>query len=164
MKIHNPASPSEILLEYFLHSPDSVISSGKANFVKSLILNKTKITEEIANTLANIFITSQDFWLNLQKQYEQSLEKPLKDMSISCDTCIKALASLSVTKQPAYFPIASGEPVYLLTEQVYKYLLSKCTEDEAWDLGWLGQSEPHAISKGMPEKLKKLIQKHNNTY
>ena len=164
MKLSNPAHPVEIILEYFLDSPDHVVSSGKHEYIKALIINKSNINEQHAQVLANVFQTSVLFWLNLQKQYDICLEKPLKDMSINCDTYIKALISVSKTKQPAHFPTESGESLYLLTEQAYKYLLSKCTEDEAWDLGWLGQSEPHAISKSMPEKLKKLIQKHNNTY
>jgi hypothetical protein len=33
--------------------------------------------------------------------------------------------------------------LYVISEQAYKYFLSKCTEDELWDLGFLGQSEKH---------------------
>ena len=39
-------------------------------------------------------------------------------------------------------PAKIGE-LYLITEQAYKYFLSKCTEDELWDLGFLGCSEEH---------------------
>lgn len=162
MNLANPAHPVEIILEYFLDSPDHVVSSGKHEYIKALIINKSNINEQHAQVLANVFQTSVLFWLNLQKQYDTCLEKPLKDMSINCDTCIKALISVSKTKQPAHFPTESGESLYLLTEQAYKYLLSKCTEDEAWDLGWLGQSEEHTKSVPMSKSLIDLIQKNTS--
>lgn len=46
-------------------------------------------------------------------------------------------------------------PVYLLTEQAYKYMLSKCTKDELWDLGFLGNSEEHVVKSQMPFNLKR---------
>ena len=33
--------------------------------------------------------------------------------------------------------------LYVMTEQAYIYMLSKCTKDELWDMGILGQSEKH---------------------
>lgn len=36
-----------------------------------------------------------------------------------------------------------SQNLYVISEQAYKYFLSKCTEDELWDLGFLGQSEKH---------------------
>ena len=36
--------------------------------------------------------------------------------------------------------------LFIISEQAYKYFLSKCTEDELWDLGILGCSEEHVRS------------------
>lgn len=171
MKISNPVHPSEIILECFLNSPDFVIFANKTEYVKSLILNKSDINQESANILASFFQTSIEYWLNLQKQYKDSLEKPLQDMSISFDDSFKGAKETLITGIPSKVLIGYDQkpnnkeiiaPVYMLTEQAYKYLLSKCTADEAWDLGWLGQSKEHAISKNMPEKLKDLIKKEKS--
>lgn len=168
MKFNSPVHPSEIILEYFLDSPDFVISANKQEYIKNLILNKSDINQESANILASIFQTSTDYWLNIQKQYNDSLEEPLQDMSVSFDDSFKGAKEALITGIPSKVLIGYGQepnnkeiiaPVYMLTEQAYKYLLSKCTEDEAWDLGWLGQSEKHVVSVDMPKKLKTLLHK-----
>lgn len=159
MKLQIVVHPSSIILEYLLEHLSKVLESNSEEYLKVLILDKKDLTKSDSDILSNIFSTSSDYWLNLQKQWDLLKEEPLKDMSISCDTCIKALISISNTKQPAYFPTVSGEPIYMLTEQSYKYLLSKCTEEEAWDLGWLGQSEEHISSKKMDNKLLKSLNK-----
>lgn len=46
-------------------------------------------------------------------------------------------------------------PVYLLTESAYKYMLAKCTEDELYDMGILGQSEEHTVKVEMPFNLRR---------
>ena len=55
-----------------------------------------------------------------------------------------AVSHVVETSQPASIPVADGDDLYIISEQAYKYFLSKCTEDELWDLGFLGQSEKHA--------------------
>lgn len=166
MKLYNPSHPSDILLQYFLASPDLVVSSGKQILVTSLINNKTPITEEISDTLSSIFQSSKDYWLNLQKQWDSAQfpeDKPCPDMSINYDMHIGGpYGQVQDEGRPVRVNVVQHDPsvqVYILTEQAYKYMLSKCTEDEAWDLGWLGQSEKHAVSKGMPKKLKDLIKR-----
>lgn len=62
--------PSKIVLEYFLDSPDLVVSSGKQDLVVSIIKDNKKITSDVAETLASIFLTSQEYWENLQIQYD----------------------------------------------------------------------------------------------
>lgn len=47
------------------------------------------------------------------------------------------------------------QPVYLLTECAYKYMLSKCTEDELYDMGILGQSTEHIVKVEMPFNLRR---------
>lgn len=49
------------------------------------------------------------------------------------------------------------EPVFLITQQAYNYLLKSMKEDEAWDLGFLGCSEEHVVPKEVNPKLKQLI-------
>ena len=39
---------------------------------------------------------------------------------------------------------------YEKLEEAYKYFLSKCTEDELWDLGFLGCSEEHVRVANVP--------------
>lgn len=155
MNLHNPAHPSEIILEYYLSSPDFVVSAGKPKTLKNLIQNKIPITQEYAEILANIFQTSVDYWLNLQKQYDLAEKpEPLQDKSIVCDTLDLAFSSLSETGRPSNY-----QGTYLLSEQSYKYLISGRTQDEEWDLGWLGASEKYTISTKMPKALTDAIDK-----
>jgi len=86
-------------------------------------------------------------------------EKPLADHSVKFNYAHQALVYVEETKGIASVPISNNQSVYVMSEQAYKYMLSKCTSDEAWDLGILGQSEEHAKSVGMPEKLKSLLNK-----
>ena len=159
MKLHNPSHPSEILLNYYLDNPSFVVSSGKANLLRHLILEKSSINKGIADILAGIFQTSSDFWLNLQKQYDKSKkEEPLEDKSILCDTMDLAIISLQETGRPSHY-----QDMYLLSEQSYKYLISNLTKDEEWDLGWLGASEKYAIAKKMPKALVEAIDKLKTT-
>lgn len=85
-------------------------------------------------------------------------ELPLEDMSIQASTLLQAailtLNEGTPTKVLTQHSDTQSSNVYMLTEQAYKYLLSKCTEDEAWDLGWLGCSEKHATKVDMNPKLK----------
>lgn len=85
------------------------------------------------------------------------LTDPAKHFSWASD----AIEYVRNTNGIAYssFDLNRDKPIYFMSEQAYKYMLSKCNEDEAFDLGILGQSEEHAKSVGMPEKLKSLLNK-----
>lgn len=164
MKLHNPAHPSEILLDYFLSSPDFVVSSGKQTLVSSLILNKTAIDEEISDTLSGIFQTSKDFWLNMQKQWDQAqlmlgTDKPCPDVSKEVIMPLSAINHVIKTGIPTrtYLDEDKSNPVVVMSLQAYQYMLSKCTEDELWDLGFLGQSEEHAQRVDLPSKFKAAL-------
>ena len=76
---------------------------------------------------------------------------------------LAAFKHVNSTKEPVYINNVieqQVEPIYLLSKQAYLYLISNCTQDEAWDLGWLGQSEQHAKKVPMPEAIKRAIQHH----
>ena len=70
-----------------------------------------------------------------------------------------AVSHVVETSQPASIPVADGDDLYIISEQAYKYFLSKCTEDELWDLGFLGQSEKHVrpADVSILRKLTKLL-------
>ena len=72
------------------------------------------------------------------------LNKPCPDISKELDM-ENAFEYVNNTHSPAKI----GD-LYLISEQAYKYFLSKCTEDELWDLGFLGSSEEHARSVDVP--------------
>lgn len=151
MKLSNPVHPSELILEYYLNSPSYVVSSGKEEVLKNIILNKISITDSIANILCNVFQTSKEYWMNLQKQWDEAnaiLEsnEPCPDVSVKFTGYLKGpLAQAHEEGRPVKENIYDDVSVYILSEQAYKYMLSKCTKDEMWDLGFLGQSEKHVI-------------------
>lgn len=89
-------------------------------------------------------------------------ETKCPDMAVELETINKAAEYVLKTNSPAFvqYGITDDEgkehvaPVYLITEQAYKYFLSNCTADELWDLGFLGQSPEHCVKSTMPFKLK----------
>ncbi len=95
------------------------------------------------------------------------ISKPLKDMSKPFGNLFRAATFTAEEQTPTTCLIAThdsegvqtNKKVYILDEQAYKYFLSKCTEDEVWDLGWLGQSEKHAKRSQMPQKLVEQLKK-----
>lgn len=73
-------------------------------------------------------------------------DQPCPDVSKRIDgSVMDALSHVVDTNQPAIIPMV-GNDLVVITEQAYKYFLSKCTKDELWDLGFLGQSEKHIKS------------------
>ena len=81
---------------------------------------------------------------NIAAQFDGS-ETPCPDLSKKINgSLMDAVSHVVETSQPASIPVADGDDLYIISEQAYKYFLSKCTEDELWDLGFLGQSEKHA--------------------
>lgn len=143
-------APWEIILEYAL-------ASGKdlsASIVSDIIKLKRDLTPEDYPKLAQIFETSVEFWSNLQAGWIQSFLNtgPLKDTASNSLSIELAVANTLRTGEASYTLYGAQKvPVYVLTEQAYKYFLSKCDADEAWDLGFLGASEEHA-KKGSPLK------------
>lgn len=86
-------------------------------------------------------------------------DKPCPDIAkVVGKTVSESVDYVLETSEPTIIPTTSGNLV-LLTEQAYKYFLSKCTEDEMWDLGFLGNSEKHARPVGVPKTLKELIER-----
>ena len=87
----------------------------------------------------------------------------LQDPAVPFTSSLAAFKHVAYTKSPVYLNgIVEGqtEPLYVISEQAYKYLISSLEEDEKWDLGWLGQSEQHAKKVPMPEAIKRAIQHH----
>lgn len=87
-------------------------------------------------------------------------EKPLADPAKHFEWASDAIEYVRDGKGIAYSSFDERDkPIYFMSEQAYKYMLSKCTEDEAYDLGILGQSEQYVKSVGIPDKLKSLLNK-----
>ena len=158
--------PSELLYEMLLDASHTLLKTYPELF-KNIVLNKKDLTEEDCECLAIAFQTSKEYWINLQKQWENSKPNLLADMSTTYLDTFKASQDCILSGSPSKCPVTVYDSegsqriksVYIMTEQSYKYLLSKCTEDEAWDLGWLGASEKHAESRSISPQLKKLIEK-----
>lgn len=163
MKLCNPVHPSEIILEYILNN-DNSIYEDKVNLLKLLILNRTNIDERTAMILAEIFKTSIDFWLNLQKQYDDAQEKPLNYVPKTTLLPFSAINNVLKTGEAYYTYLNGNEPkedekVVVLSTKAFEYLMLNKTQDEFWDLDFFGASAEHAVSKGMPKKLKELLGK-----
>ena len=87
----------------------------------------------------------------------------LQDPAIPFTSSLAAFKHVAYTQSPVYLNgMVEGqtEPLYVISEQAYKYLISSLEEDEKWDLGWLGCSEQHTQSRGMNPKLLKKLQEH----
>lgn len=160
----NFVHPSQIVLEYYLGNPSFVVSAGKEEILETIITNKVKITENIANILAGVFCTSKEFWLNIQKQYDSALVDFEEFLETSHDTfkgSQKTILKGCPTKVLVSAHTENGheiiEPVYIITEQAYKHLISKCNHTDLWDLGYLGCSEKNIKKVEMPEAIKRLI-------
>ena len=77
-------------------------------------------------------------------------ERPCPDLAIVVGSCTEdSVDHVLETGEPTILPTTNGNLV-LMTERAYKYFLSKCTEDELWDLGFLGASEKHARPVDVP--------------
>lgn len=134
-----------VVLMYSLSSPKDLSTS----FVSDIIRNQSDLTPEDTKRLAELFGTSEQYWINLQTQYDKAnkiLETnvPCPDLAQKVDALTDTVVD-AVAKEGTPLQILSsdGSPVYVITEQTYKYMLSKCTKDELWDMGILGNSETH---------------------
>lgn len=77
--------------------------------------------------------------------------KPMPDMSkeFSHEEAFEYAASTGSPAKVGVLPIADefeSQNLYVISERAYKYFLSKCTEDELWDTGFLGCSAEHVRS------------------
>lgn len=83
------------------------------------------------------------------------LDKPCPDMAKEMSH-VDSFLYVAQTGSPAkvgILPVGnefSPQKLVVITERAYEYFLSKCTEDELWDLGFLGASEEHARSVDVP--------------
>ena len=82
-------------------------------------------------------------------------ENPCPDMAKEMSH-VDSFLYVALTGSPAkvgIIPVANefqSQNLYVISEQAYKYFLSKCTEDELWDLGFLGCSEEHVRVANVP--------------
>lgn len=82
-------------------------------------------------------------------------ENPCPDMAKDLSH-VESFLYVALTGSPAkvgIIPVANefqSQNLYVISEQAYKYFLSKCTEDELWDLGFLGCSEEHVRVANVP--------------
>lgn len=82
-------------------------------------------------------------------QFQQDEYTPCPDMSEEAQTEYEAFTYVINTSGVSKIhlkPLSQefeAQNLYVMTEQAYKYMLSKCTKDELWDMGILGQSEEH---------------------
>lgn len=82
-------------------------------------------------------------------------ENPCPDMAKDLSHA-ESFLYVAQTGSPAkvgIIPVANefqSQNLYVISEQAYKYFLSKCTEDELWDLGFLGCSEEHVRVANVP--------------
>ena len=82
-------------------------------------------------------------------------ETPCPDMAKDLSHA-ESFLYVALTGSPAkvgIIPVANefqSQNLYVISEQAYKYFLSKCTEDELWDLGFLGCSEEHVRVANVP--------------
>ena len=86
---------------------------------------------------------------------EVDSENPCPDMAKDLSHA-ESFLYVALTGSPAkvgIIPVANefqSQNLYVISEQAYKYFLSKCTEDELWDLGFLGCSEEHVRVANVP--------------
>ena len=101
--------------------------------------------------------------MNMQKEWDEvnsilSADKPCPDVSVRFTGYLRGpFAQAHEEGRPVKEFIYNDQPVYILSEQAYKYMLSKCTEDEMWDLGFLGQSEKHMKKVELPKPLQNKL-------
>ena len=171
MKVISPIKPSKAITNAILDNID-ILDEFKIKFLRSVLDNDQPITDHIAIGLVSAFATAEKpvttitvgYWRNIQLEWDAANStEPLQDVAKLFTSTLAAFKHVNSTKEPVYINNVieqQVEPIYLLSKQAYLYLISNCTQDEAWDLGWLGQSEQHAKKVPMPEAIKRAIQHH----
>lgn len=151
--------PSEIILEHLIGFQGEVHLS-----IKALVLGQKDLIEEDAKRLAKTFDTTPEYWMNLQHQWNDmnrylGEDSQLEDMAREVIMPLSAINQVIKSSTPVrtYLDEDKENPVIVMTERSYQYLRSKCTSNEAWDLGWLGESEEHVRKACMPEAVLNLL-------
>ena len=99
-------------------------------------------------------------------QFQQDEYIPCPDMSEEAQTEYEAFTYVINTSGVSKIhlkPLSQefeAQNLYVMTEQAYKYMLSKCTKDELWDMGILGQSEKYVKKVELPKPLQNKIKRY----
>ena len=163
MSIKTVAHPSEILYDMVLEVPKDLLQISNYELFKDIILNKKDLTEQNCIFFAKVFQTPKEYWMNMQAQWDEAnsivgANKPCPDVSVRFTDYLRGpFAQAHEEGRPVKEFVYNDQPVYILSEQAYKYMLSKCTEDEMWDLGFLGQSEKHMKKVELPKPLQNKL-------
>ena len=116
---------------------------------------KTKLKESEKSPLAQVI-----------NQFQQDEYTPCPDMSEEAQTEYEAFTYVINTSGVSKIhlkPLSQefeAQNLYVMTEQAYKYMLSKCTKDELWDMGILGQSEEHVKKVQSSQTLQNKIKRY----
>ena len=116
---------------------------------------KTKLKESEKSPLAQVI-----------NQFQQDEYTPCPDMSEEVQTEYDAFTYVLNTSGVSriYLKPSSQEfeaqNLYVMTEQAYIYMLSKCTKDELWDMGILGQSKEHVRKVEPSQTLQNKIKRY----
>ena len=116
---------------------------------------KTKLKESEKSPLAQVI-----------NQFQQDEYTPCPDMSEEAQTEHDAFTYVINTSGVSKIHLKpssqefEAQNLYVVTEQAYKYMLSKCTKDELWDMGILGQSEKYVKKVELPKPLQNKIKRY----
>ena len=116
---------------------------------------KTKLKESEKSPLAQVI-----------NQFQQDEYTPCPDMSEEAQTEQDAFTYVINTSGVSKIHLKpfsqefEAQNLYIMTEQAYKYMLSKCTKDELWDMGILGQSEEHVKKVESSQTLQNKIKRY----
>ena len=116
---------------------------------------KTKLKESEKSPLAQVI-----------NQFQQDEYTPCPDMSEEAQTEHDAFTYVINTSGVSRIHLKptsqefEAQNLYVVTEQAYIYMLSKCTKDELWDMGILGQSEKHVKKVESSQTLQNKIKRY----
>ena len=123
----------------------------------------TSLTIEDIDKIRNM--SSQDYAKFVAENIQEGEVSPLIDQAKHFIMPIDAIEYVHKSKGIASFQFGiHPDPMYIMSEQAYKYMLSKCSSDEAWDLGILGQSEQHVKVVEKPTIHQSLLPKRKPKY
>jgi addiction module HigA family antidote len=103
-----PVHPGEVLLEEFLE-PMNITQyrlakdiSVPPRRVNEIVLHKRRITADTALRLGRYFGTSEQFWLNLQSEYDLDIERDRLDERLKTE--VVALKTVNTRANVRYEP------------------------------------------------------------
>ena len=171
MNIKAIVHPSEILYDMLLEAPKGLLGITNYELFKDIVLNKKDLTEQNCEFLAKVFQTSKEYWINMQAQWDEAnsivgANKPCPDVSQEAKTEYDAFTYVINTSGVSRIHLKpssqefEAQNLYVITEQAYKYMLSKCTKDELLDMGILGQSEEHVKKVEPSQTLQNKIKRY----